>query len=39
MKPSEVLPLVFEDSFFEVDLGLDKTDIITFLEFIDNYLL
>ena len=36
MKPSEVLPLVFEDSFFEVDLGLDKTDIITFLEFIDN---
>ena len=36
MKPSEVLPLVFEDSFFEVDLGLDKSDIITFLEFIDN---
>ena len=31
MKPSEVLPLVFEDSFFEVDLGLDKSDIITFL--------
>ena len=23
MKPSEVLPLVFEDSFFEVDWGLD----------------
>ena len=36
LKPSEVLPLVFEDSFFEVDLGLDKSDIITFLEFIDN---
>ena len=36
MKPSEVLPLVFEDSFFEVDLGLDKSDIIAFLEFIDN---
>ena len=36
MKPSEVLPLVFQDSFFEVDLGLDKSDIITFLEFIDN---
>ena len=36
MKPSEVLPLVFEDSFFEVDLGLDKSDIITFLEFIDK---
>ena len=36
MKPSEVLPLVFEDCFFEVDLGLDKSDIITFLEFIDN---
>ena len=35
MKPSEVLPLVFEDSFFEVDLGLDKSDIISFLEFID----
>ena len=36
MKPSEVLPLVFEDSFFEVDLGLDKSDIISFLEFIDK---
>ena len=36
MKPSEVLPLVFEDSFFEVDLGLDKSDIISFLNFIDN---
>ena len=36
LKPSEILPLVFEDSFFEVDLGLDKSDIITFLEFIDN---
>ena len=25
MKPSEILPLVFEDDFFAVDLGLDKS--------------
>ena len=36
MKPSEILPLVFEDDFFAVDLGLDKSQIISFLEFIDN---
>ena len=36
MKPSEILPLVFEDDFFEVDLGLDKSQVISFLEFIDN---
>ena len=36
MKPSEILPLVFEDDFFAVDLGLDKGQVISFLEFIDN---
>ena len=36
MKPSEILPLVFEDDFFEVDLDLDKSQVISFLEFIDN---
>ena len=36
MKPSEILPLVFEDDFFAVDLGLDKCEVISFLEFIDN---
>ena len=36
MKPSEILPLVFEDDFFTVDLGLDKSQVISFLEFIDN---
>ena len=36
MKPSEILPLVFEDDFFALDLGLDKSQVISFLEFIDN---
>ena len=36
MKPSEILPLVFEDDFFAVDLGLDKGQVISFLEFIDD---
>ena len=36
MKPSEILPLVFEDEFFAVDLGLDKGQVISFLEFIDD---
>ena len=36
MKPSEILPLVFEDDFFAVDLGLDKSQVVSFLEFIDN---
>ena len=36
MKPSEILPLVFEDDFFAVDLGLDKSQVISFLEFIDD---
>ena len=36
MKPSEILPLVFEDDFFAVDLGLDKSQVISFLAFIDN---
>ena len=36
MKPSEILPLVFENDFFAVDLGLDKSQVISFLEFIDD---
>ena len=28
--------LVFEDDFFAVDLGLDKGQVISFLEFIDD---
>ena len=36
MKPSEVLPLVFETSFFEQDLELQKDQVVGFLEFIDT---
>ncbi|MDG2062781.1 MAG: carboxypeptidase-like regulatory domain-containing protein [Flavobacteriaceae bacterium] len=35
MKPSEVLPLVFETSFFENDLSLRNDQVIGFLEYID----
>lgn len=35
MKPSEVLPLVFETSFFENDLSLRKDQVVGFLEYID----
>ena len=34
MKPSEVLPLVFETSFFEQDLELQKDQVVGFLEYI-----
>ena len=36
MKPSEVLPLVFETSFFEQDLELQKDQVVGFLEYIDT---
>mgnify|MGYP003332967093 FL=1 len=35
MKPSEVLPLVFETSFFENDLSLRNDQVAGFLEYID----
>jgi hypothetical protein len=38
MKPSEVLPLVFEDSFFENDLQLKKDEVVGFLDYIDTKL-
>lgn len=36
IKPSEVLPLVFETSFFEQDLELKKDQVVGFLEYIDT---
>ena len=36
LKPSEILPLVFENTFFENDLGLEKSEIMGFLVFIDE---
>lgn len=36
MKPSEVLPLVFEDRFFIKDLQLKKEEVIGFLEYVDG---
>ena len=36
MKHSEVLPLVFETSFFEQDLELQKDQVVGFLEYIDT---
>ncbi len=36
LKPSEILPLVFENTFFENDLGLEKSQIMGFLVFIDD---
>ena len=36
MKPSEVLPLVFETSFFEQYLELQKDQVVGFLEYIDT---
>lgn len=38
LKPSEILPYVFEDSFFEQDLALQKDEVVGFLEFIDTQL-
>ena len=36
MKPSEVLPLVFEDSFFVNDLQLKNDEVIGFLNYVDG---
>ena len=36
IKPSEVLPLVFEAYFFEQDLELKKDQVVGFLEYIDT---
>ena len=36
MKPSEILPLVFELAFFEEDLGIQKSQIKNFLKYIDE---
>ena len=36
MKPSEILPLVFDDRFFENDLDLPQDQVIGFLMFIDK---
>ena len=36
IKPSEVLPYVFEDIFFLQDLNLKQDQIIGFLEYIDK---
>jgi hypothetical protein len=36
LKPSEVLPQVFEDSFFENDLKLQKDQVMGFLKYIDT---
>jgi len=36
IKPSEVLPLVFEASFFEQDLELKKDQVVGLLEYIDT---
>jgi len=38
LKPSEILPYVFDDSFFEQDLALQKDQVVGFLEFIDTQL-
>lgn len=38
LKPSEILPQVFEQNFFTEDLGLDATQIPAFLSFIDREL-
>ncbi|MEK9613029.1 MAG: hypothetical protein VW080_03785, partial [Flavobacteriaceae bacterium] len=36
LKPSQILPYVFEDVFFEKDLQLSKGQVIGFLEYIDQ---
>lgn len=35
LKPSEILPYVFESDFFESDLGLKPDQVVGFLEFVD----
>lgn len=36
MKPSQILPYVFEDDFFEKDLKLGKEEVFYFLKFLDS---
>ena len=36
MKPSEILPFVFDATFFEDDLKIEKDQVMGFLEFIDT---
>ena len=36
LKPSEVLPYVFDTDFFEIDLELPKDQVIGFLEYLDT---
>jgi hypothetical protein len=38
LKPSEVLPYVFEDQFFTADLQLQQDQIVPFLDYIDQEL-
>lgn len=38
LKPSEVLPYVFEERFFIQDLGLQQDQIVGFLEYVDTQL-
>ena len=38
LKPSEILPFVFEDSFFKEDLDLQTDQIVGFLEYVDSHL-
>ena len=38
LKPSEILPFVFEDSFFKEDLDLQTDEIFGFLEYVDSQL-
>lgn len=36
LKPSEILPFVFESTFFENDLDLAQDEVVGFLEYIDS---
>ena len=36
MKPSQILPYVFEEDFFEKDLKLGKEEVVDFLKFLDS---
>ena len=38
LKPSEILPLVFDNTFFENDLELTSEEVVGFLEYIDKEL-
>ncbi len=38
LKPSEILPLVFDNTFFEKDLDLTSEQVVGFLEYVDEQL-